>query len=124
MSLRTKFFLTIGIGGVLFLLLITILVFGRMESVLEDQLEQKFRVDAIGRLNSFGTYLESLTSRFESVSNLPMFKSMRFHELTLNSAAFKNDIRQLELFALKMIDEDSRLTKVQYVMMKVEKYSA
>ena len=115
MSLRTKFILTIGLGGIFFLFIITSLVFNSMGSTMEYQLKQRFESDAKARLDNFNNKLTSLTEKFTSMSNLPMFRSMRFNQLTLNHAALKNDIREMELYILDSIHKNTDITQVRYI---------
>jgi len=115
MSLRSQFVLYFGLGGVFLLFVITTLVFYRMESAMELQLEQQFKVDAQKRVAGLNHSFDVLRENFESMARLPMFRSMRFHQLTLNQAALKNDIRQLELFFFDWINQNIELTQVQYV---------
>ena len=115
MSLRTRFILTFGIGGVLFLLVVTILVFSRMESVLHDQLKHQFDLDSKNRISNLNYSFNTFSQQFRSSARLPMFRSMRFHQLTLNQAALKNDVRQLELYFVDWINQNKELTKVRYI---------
>lgn len=118
MSLRTRFILTFGLGGLFFLLIITQLVFSRMESAMVTQLQQQFQNDTKHRITSLNNIFTDKTKRFQSMANLPMFKSMRFHELTLNKAAYKNDVRQMELFILDLITKNPELSQVRYINKK------
>ena len=115
MSLRIRFLLTLGLGGVFFLLITTLLIFDRMESAMVDQLEQQFKVDADYRLRNINRLFEELTNRFQSTSTLPMFRSMRFNQLTLNRAALKNDIRQLELHIHESMKKNIEISQVIYI---------
>lgn len=115
MSLRTRFILTLGFGGAFFLFVITVLVFYRMEVVMESQLKQQFQSDIQHRIAGLNKLFSERTTRFQSIAKLPMFKSMRFHELSLNQAALKNDIRQMELYGLDLINQDDALSKILYI---------
>ena len=115
MSLRVRFLLTLGLGGVVFLLITTFLIFDRMESAMKRQLEQQFQVDANYRLKNLNHVFEELTSRFQSTAELPMFRSMRFNQLTLNQAALKNDIRQLELYIHDSMGKNAEISQVTFI---------
>lgn len=115
MSLRIRFLLTLGLGGVFFLLVTTLLIFDRMESAMIDQLELQFQTDANNRLNKLDHQFKELTNRFQSTATLPMFRSMRFNQLTLNRAALKNDIRQLELHIYESIKKHNDISQVQFI---------
>ena len=115
MSLRTRFLLTYGVGGVLSLLVITLLIFYRMEAVMEKQLVQQFKYDSDNRIASLNHTFDELNERFISAVTLPMYKSMRYHQLTLNDSAYKNDIRQLELYFLEWVQQSTSLGEVRYV---------
>ncbi len=115
MSLKKRFIIFFGIGGMLLLLLSTYLIFNRMEAAMKSQLEQQFRADIKKRFLDFKNTLIDKEKKFEDISKLPMFKSMRFHELTLNKAALKNDIRQLELYLYEQIRNQPELIQIRYV---------
>ena len=115
MSLKTRFILTFGLGGIGFLLIITLIVFEKMEAEMVRQLEQQFYSDGQAQIVSLNDNLEAMTERFQSVSSIPMFRSMRFHELTLNKAALKNNIRQIELYFLDFIKQQLPLSQVRFV---------
>lgn len=115
MSLRTRFILTFGVGGVSLLLIITILVFYRMELAMDKQLEQQFRIDTRNRIAGLNHAFVEISEDSKVASRLPMFRSMRFHQLTLNQAALKNDIRQLELYFFDFINQYPGLYQVQFI---------
>ncbi len=114
MSLRTKLILSLGFGGVLFLLIVTVLVFDRMELAVKYQLEKEFYHDADLRIANLNTFFTDQRAGFQLATRLPMFRSMRFHQLTLNDAALKNDIRQMELHFFDLINQSDGLSKVKY----------
>ncbi len=115
MSLRTRFLLALGLGGGLFLFAATILIFNRMESAMVHQLEKQFQIDAQFRLKDLNYKFNELTERFRSTAKLPMFSSMRFNQLTLNRAALKNDIRQLELYLYDSMQQNTELSQAIYI---------
>jgi len=115
MSLRTRFLMALGLGGGLFLLAATILIFNRMESAMVHQLQKQFHIDTEFRLNNLNHKFSELTEHIRSIANLPMFNSIRFNQLTLNQAALKNDIRQLELYIYDSIKQNSELSQVTYI---------
>ena len=115
MILRTRLLLTFGVGSLVFIFAIALLVFSRMETVMSEQLHQQFRIDANSRINSLNKSFGDLTGNFEHTAELPIFNSMNFHELTLNTAALKNDIRQLELYFFKLIKKRSEISRIQYL---------
>ena len=115
MSLRMRFLLALGLGGGLFLLAATILIFDRMETAMEHQLEKQFQIDAEFRLKNLNFKFKELTEHLRSTAKLPMFSSIRFNQLTLNQAALKNDIRQLELYFYDSIKQDTELSQAIYI---------
>ncbi len=115
MSLRARFILSLGLGGILFLFIITVSVFSHMESAMVEQLEQRFQSDVHSRIVGLNTIFSEQTEHFQFAARLPMFRSMRFHQLTLNQSALKNDVRQLELYFLDLINQNSELTQVRYI---------
>jgi len=115
MKLKTRFTLVYGIGGTVFLFLVTLLVFLSMESAMEKQLKKQFLTDAESRIEGLNNRFISLKDQFKSVANVPMFRNMRFHQLTLNQAAYDTDIRQLELYFLDLIKQHPEVDRIQYV---------
>jgi len=89
MSLKTRFILSFGIGGIILLLVITFLVFSRMESAMVNQLQKQFEIDTKNRIASLDYTFSELSRDFKTAAHLPIFRSMHFHELTLNQAAKK-----------------------------------
>ena len=115
MNLRSRFILFFGIGGVCFLLAVTTLVFGRMEAAMTEQLKQQFQEAIQNRIANLSRDFNERTTDFKLISQLPMFKSMRFNQLTLNKAAERNNVRQLELSFLKMIRQRPEVLGVKYI---------
>ena len=98
MSLKTRFILFFGMGSVFFLLVISTLIFSRMEAAMEKQLKQQFQTDIHTRISIIKNFFSTHTENFNAATKVPMFRSMRFHELTLNQTALKNEFRQMELY--------------------------
>ncbi len=115
MSLKYRFLLTYGLGGLLLLFALTLLIFERAEITLERQLQLQFERDAEDRINGLQRQLHDLTNRFQTSADLPAFRSMRYHQLTLNQAAYKSDIRQLELYFYEWIKQTDELTKITFI---------
>ncbi len=115
MTLRTRFILYFGFGGIAFLLVVTSLVFNRMEVAMIKQLKQQFEDSVSVQLDNLRREFHGLTTDFQSAAAQPLFRSMRYHQLTLNKAAEKNDIRHLELSFLEMINRRPEIMKVQYI---------
>lgn len=85
-----------------------------MESEMEKQLKQQFKLDALNRITGINHTFDELVKNFQAAAKLPMFRSMRFHQLTLNRSAYKNDVRQLELYFLEWIQQDKELSQISY----------
>ena len=115
MSLKLRFILYFGLGTVFFIFLITVLVFNRIESTMEDQLLAQFTIDGENRIERFDSEFSEITRDFKISTSLPMFSSIRFHTLTLNKEGYKNDIRQLELYFYDLIKKSSEINQVRYI---------
>ncbi len=115
MSLRTRFILYFGFGGVFFLFIVAALVFYRVELILVQKLEQQFQSDVNFHFVYVNDFFSDQTDRFRAATGLPIYKSMRFHGLTLNKAALKNDIRQMELYYLDLINKNPEMFEIRYV---------
>ncbi|MBT7307539.1 MAG: hypothetical protein HN842_04935 [Gammaproteobacteria bacterium] len=123
MSLKLRFFLGYGVGGVTFLFIISWLVFQRTELTMERQLTQQFEVDANDRIEGVMRQFSDLTERFQAAARLPTFKSMRFNQLTLNPAGLKSDMRHLELYFYDWIRNEKILKAVSFIDMEgVERF--
>jgi len=118
MLLKARFILAFGVVGVAFLLVISILVFYKMQLAIEVPLKQQFEIDAQSRIGNLNEIFIGKTKQFQSVARLPMFKSMRFNQLTLNKPAFKNDIRQMELYLLDVIKKNKEISQIRYINSK------
>lgn len=116
MSLKLRFLLFFGVGSVFFIFLITVLVFNRIESTMENQLLAQFTIDGQSRIEQFDRELSEVTRNFQISTALPMFSSIRFHTLTLNKAGYKNDIRQLELYFYDLIKKSSEINEIRYII--------
>lgn len=115
MSLRTRFVLSFGLGSIIFLLVITILIFNRTESAMESQLKLRFQTDVHSRIVELNNIFTELGKDFQLAARLPLFRSMRFHQLTLNQPALKNDVRQIELYFMDLIHQRAEWSQVRYV---------
>jgi len=114
-SLQTRLFVYFSLIGALFLVTITLLIFNRMENSMVSQLRTQFENDTRASVESVQQSFEQLGVRFRVSSEIPMFRALRFHQLTLNKAAMGDDIRQLELYFLEMQDSVPDLKRIQYV---------
>jgi len=127
MSLQTRFVLYFGVGIVFFVFLITVAVFNRMEGAMSSQLLKQFHYDATHRISFLDNEFLTMFNELHTYTRLPMYRSMRYHELTLNSGGFKNDIRQLELYFYELIQEQPYLSSITFIdskafeVFKVEK---
>ena len=115
MSLKTRFILFFGMGSVFFLLVISTLIFSRMEAAMEKQLKQQFQTDIHTRISIIKNFFSTHTENFNAATKVPMFRSMRFHELTLNQTALKNDFRQMELYFFEWLKQNPEITQIQYI---------
>jgi signal transduction histidine kinase len=86
-----------------------------METAMSSQLFEQFHYDAKHRIASLNSELIIMTKEFMTYTRLPMYSSMRYHELTLNSGGLKNDIRQLELYFYELIKEQSYLSSITFI---------
>ena len=94
-----------------------------------SQLQQQFEKDARSKLDGLKESLSQTTERFRYTAEMPIFRSMRLHQLTLNKSNFQNDIRQLELYFLELQQEDPELKTLRYIdekgteVLRIEKSS-
>ncbi|MDA7816642.1 ATP-binding protein [Sulfurimonas sp.] len=115
MSLRYYFIIVFGLGTVFFLFIMSYLLFNRMESIMLNQVHDNFQKDSKYKIEQINQKFFNLNKSFYDKTSLPMFSSMRFHKLTLNKAALKNDIRQLELYFYNILNIDDKLIKISYI---------
>jgi len=97
------------------LVVFAFVVFDRLETAMVRNIQQQFEADACGKLDGLRKSLLQTTERFRFSEDIPIFRSMRFHQLTLNRAALHNDIRQLELYFLELQKNDPELKRVRYI---------
>jgi signal transduction histidine kinase len=86
-----------------------------METAMSSQLFKQFHYDAKHRVASLNSELVNMLNEFKTYTRLPMYSSMRYHELTLNSGGLKNDVRQLELYFYELIKEQSYLSSITFI---------
>jgi len=92
-----------------------LLVFNRLETAMVSKIRQQFEMDAGSKIDGLRKSLSQTTERFLFSEDIPIFRSIRFHQLTLNRAALSNDIRQLELYFLELQKNDPELKRVRYI---------
>ncbi len=80
-----------------------------------SQLHQQFESDARSKLDGLQKNLLQTTERFRFSAEMPIFREIRFHQLTLDNANLHNAIRQLELYFLELQQDNSELKTVRYV---------
>ena len=115
MSLNTRFFLLYGVGTAFLVSLVTLVVFNHVESIMLDHLKHRFEEKVRGELRLLQNNVLQTTKRFEFVTEMPLFRAMRFHQLTLNEAAWKDDVRQLELYFLEMQRNQPSLKVIHFM---------
>lgn len=129
MTLQTRFILIYGVGSAFFLIVFAVLVFNRLETSMFNQLQQQFEADAGSEISGLQRNLSQTTERFRFSSEIPIFRSMRFNQLTLNNAALSNDIRHLELYFLELQQNNPEIRAIHYLdpngfeVLRVEKSS-
>ena len=115
MSLRSYFIIVFGLSSIFFLFSVSFSLFNRMESIMVNNLSSSFQVGANHKIEEINQKLLQLNESFSTKTKLPLFNSMRFYTLTLNDAAIKNDIRQLELYFFQLVRESDELIRVRYI---------
>ena len=118
MFLRSYFILVFGFGTVFFLFVIAFLLFNRMESIMIEDIKDNFIVESKHKIEALNNKIKNINERFTAYTSLPLFSSIRFYRLTLNEAAIKHDIRQLELYFFNTIRNRDELLKVRYINAK------
>lgn len=91
MSLKLRFILIYGIGNIVILALITLFVFSRMENEMIMQLKQQFSLNAEKKFYNMEHVLKDHINSFQDIAKIPIFHSMRYHQLTLNQTAMQDD---------------------------------
>jgi len=114
-SLQTRFILIYGVGSVLFLTLLTVLIFSRMQDEMISQLKIQFNTDAKEQLRGLNQSLEQNRNRYIQIASVPMFRAMRFHQLSIEYSALQDDVRQLELYFLEQQMNDDSLNAVRFI---------
>ena len=115
MSLKQYFIVVFGFGTILFLFMVSTLLFNRMESIMVNQLSDTFKVEVEYKIKQLHEKASNFNKTFTTMTQLPLFSSIRFYTLTLNDAAIKNDIRQLELYFYNIAKQSDEITKVVYI---------
>ena len=104
-----------SIFGVIVVTLLSLLVFRHMEQTLVAQYKNQFMTDANARLAILTHRFSDRTAQFRSFTELPAFRQIRFHTLSLNDAAVREHIRQLELYFLELQRRDPQFQAVRMV---------
>lgn len=129
MTIQTRHILIYGVGSAFFLIVFALLVFNRLETSMINQLQQQFEADARSKLSVLQQSLSQTTERFRFHTEMPVFRTMRFNQLTLNNAALRNDIRRLELYFLELQQNHAELRTIRYLdakgseILRIEKSS-
>lgn len=77
--------------------------------------EKIFHTDAKLKINIFKNNLNNLSQKFKTYAQLPAFKSIRFHSLTLNKLGVAENMRQLELFFFEIIKHNRYLQEIKFI---------
>ena len=83
-------------------------------SLLQHQQEQ-FYAESESKIKILKERIDNVTENFQSYAQLPSFKSIRFHSLTLNRLAVEESQRQLELFFFDSLKNNEHLIAVQFI---------
>ena len=90
-------------------------IFNTMFSSLVNQQKERFHEESRAKINILNERLKNLTQSFNSFSQLPSFRSIRFYKLTLNKLAVDENIRQLELYFFDILKSNRYLTQVRFI---------
>ncbi len=115
MTLHTRFILIYGVGSAFFLIVFAFLVFNRLETSMVNQLRQQFEADARSEVIGLQQNFSQTTTRFRFIEELPIFRTIRFNQLTLNNAARRNNVRQLELYFLELQQNNPEIRTIRYL---------
>ena len=97
-------------------------------SLLQHQ-KERFYAESESKIKILKERIVNATENFKSYAQLPSFKSIRFHSLTLNHLAVKESQRQLELFFFDSLKNNEHLMAVQFIdnegneIIKVDRFS-
>jgi len=111
---------TQAIGYVVITVFLTLIVVGyflfyTMYSSLATQYEEQFNIASESKINIFKERVDFYSERFKSYAQLPSFKTMRFHSLTLNDLAVEESKRHLELFFFDMIKNNHYIERIRFL---------
>ncbi|MDH5471612.1 MAG: ATP-binding protein [Gammaproteobacteria bacterium] len=115
MKLQSRFLLVYGLGGIAFLAATTFVVFFSMQNSMTEKLESQFLANAEIKFAKAYEVLNDITLHFQANTRLPMFRLYRYHNLTLNEPAKRDDIRQLELFFHEQQNINPTIIRTQFI---------
>ncbi len=86
-----------------------------MNSTLLMQQQEKFQIESKSKIKILEEHIENITKSFKSYAQLPSFKAIRFHSLTLNYLAVEESKRQLELFFFDIKKNNNYLIETRFI---------
>lgn len=93
-------------------------LYQHMQSSMDDQVYRQFLIDSDSRLNSLEDLLDRTSHDFQTYAEIPSFKSFHFHNLTLNPAAAREDIRRLELYFLNLQKSHEDIDCIRFISLE------
>ncbi|MDH5765131.1 MAG: ATP-binding protein [Gammaproteobacteria bacterium] len=115
MRLKNNLLLTYGLGGILLISIITTLIFIYTQKAMSDQLRIQFLTDSESHTLNFTQHIKLFSNDLTQITKLPIFKSLRYHELTLNEPAKRDDIRQIELYFIEQQIHNPYIQEIQLI---------
>lgn len=116
--LTKQFSESIGLAiaaGFLLIASVGYMIFIEVNNALLSQYEQQFQIESQSRIDTFKDHIINTTQTLQSYAQLPSFRSIRYHSLTLNRLAVDENIRQLELFFFEILRSNNNFMGVQYI---------
>ncbi|OOZ39094.1 hypothetical protein BOW53_13020 [Solemya pervernicosa gill symbiont] len=104
----------IALIGIVVIVVSSVTIFRYMEESLIEQHREQFIIDSTAKLDGLVNTLEERRFHLNAFTQLPTFKSLRFHQLSLNYAAIRDDLRHLELYFLELQHRQPDFLSVHY----------
>ncbi|MES0327696.1 MAG: diguanylate cyclase, partial [Gammaproteobacteria bacterium] len=90
-------------------------MFLKMNASLLQHQQEQFYENSISKIKTFNKHVKNITKNFKTYTQLPSFKSIRFHTLTLNHLAAEEDKRHLELFLFDILKNNNYLLATKFI---------